>query len=197
MMEFKGIDWLDLPEYPIVEKAENFLMDDHTRDQYYDKKKESTIKKLESQIVSEIIDTITVGKDLDEILSVEHGPILISAIYDFISAKYVLNQLYRKYKFPNADKLELLGSAMCHAIEILATLIIGVGLRAATRRMNIITLRPLLITLENYAALLFQVDTTIMNTSDKVLCSCAAGALSGGIRTILGFTYVIGGNIPN
>ena len=195
MMEFKGIDWLDLPEYPIVEKAENFLTDDHTRDQYYDKKKESTIKKLESQIVSEIIDTITAGKDLDGILAVEHGPILISAIYDFVSAKYALNQLYRKYKFPNADKLELLGSAMCHAIEILATLIVGDGLRAATRRMNIITLRPLLITLENYAALLFQVDTTIMNTSDKVLCSCAAGALSGGIRTILGFTYVIGGNV--
>lgn len=195
MMKFKGIDWLDLPEYPIVEKAENFLTDQHTRDQYYDKKKESTIKKLESQIVSEIIDTITVGKDLDGILAVEHGPILISAIYDFVSAKYVLNQLYRKYKFPNADKLELLGSAMCHAIEILATLIVGDGLRAATRRMHIITLRPLLITLENYAALLFQVDTTIMNTSDKVLCSCAAGTLSGGIRTILGFTYVIGGNI--
>ena len=194
-MEFKGIDWLDLPEYPIVEKAENFLTDQHTRDQYCDKKKESTIKKLESQIVSEIIDTITVGKDLDGILAVEHGPILISAIYDFVSAKYVLNQLYRKYKFPNADKLELLGSAMCHAIEILATLIIGDGLRAATRRMHIITLRPLLITLENYAALLFQVDTTIMNTSDKVLCSCAAGALSGGIRTILGFTYAIGGNV--
>ena len=195
MMEFKGIDWLDLPEYSIVEKAENFLTDQHTHDQYYDKKKESTIKKLESQIVSEIIDTITVGKDLDGILAVEHGPILISAIYDFVSAKYALNQLYRKYKFPNADKLELLGSAMCHAIEILATLIVGDGLRAATRRMHIITLRPLLITLENYAALLFQVDTTIMNTSDKVLCSCAAGALSGGIRTILGFTYAIGGNI--
>lgn len=195
MIEFKGIDWLDLPEYPIVEKAENFLTDDHTRDQYYDKKKESTIKKLESQIVSEIIDTITVGKDLDGILAVEHGPILISAIYDFVSAKYVLNQLYRKYKFPNADKLELLGSVMCHAIEILATLIVGDGLRAATRRMHIITLRSLLITLDNYAALLFQVDTTIMNTSDKVLCSCAAGALSGGIRTILGFTYAIGGNV--
>lgn len=195
MLKFEGIDGIDPPKYPIVEKAKNFLTGEHERDKYYDKKKESTIKKIESQIVAEIIDAITVGEELDEIIAADNGAILIAAIYDFVSSKYALNQLYRKYHLPGAEKLELLGSAMSHAIELIEELTVGGGLRASTRRMNIRTLRPLLETLEVYSADLFQVDTRIMNSSDKVLCSCAAGALAGGIRTLLGFTYVMGRNV--
>ena len=94
-LRFDGIDGVDSPRYPIVEKCKDFLNDEHTRDRYYDKKKESTIKKQESELVSEILRDLGSGNGVEEIVKVDNGVILISALCDFVSSKYALNCLYQ------------------------------------------------------------------------------------------------------
>ena len=191
MMKFEGIDGIDPPKYPIVEEVKSFINGDYMYDQYGNKKKDSTIKKLENKIVSGLLDDLMNGEGTEEIIAIDNGVILITALYDFVSSKHALDHLYRRYQTDHAEYLERTASAMVHGIELIEDLTINGGLRSARRKMTIITLRALLGTLEAYATLLFQIDTTQMTVSDKVLCSCAVGSLSGGIRTLLGFTYVV------